>query len=61
MPKTSVSDIQKLQIFPGKHVPDSLLYYAPSQNDVYTKRQFYPTKMQKSIKAYEMERFIGKK
>ena len=54
MPKTSVSDIQKLQIFPGKHAPDSLLFYAPNW-------QFYPTKMQKGIKAYEMERFIRKK
>ena len=45
----------------GSMPPDSLLYYAPRQNDVCTKRQFYPTKMQKSIKAYEMERFIGKR
>ena len=44
--KTSVSDIQKVQIFPGKHAPrpPTLLCI---------KKQFYLTNMQKSITAYQ--------
>ena len=42
MPKTSVSNIQKVQIFPGKHAPGPPTLLC-------TKWQFYLTKMQKSI------------
>ena len=51
--KTSVSDIQKVQIFPGKHAPGppTLLFI---------KRQFYLTKMQKNITAYQWNVSLGK-
>ena len=32
MPKTSVSDIQKVKIFPEKHASDPLVYSAPKGN-----------------------------
>ena len=43
--KTSVNDIQKVQIFPGKHAPGPPTLLC-------IKKQFYLTKMQKSITAY---------
>ena len=53
MPKISVLDIQKFQILPRKHAPGHPTLLC-------TKRQFYPTKMQKKIKAYQIERFKDK-
>ena len=44
--KTSVSDIQKVQIFPGKHAPGPPTLLC-------IKKQFYLTNMQKSITAYK--------
>ena len=44
--KTSVSDIQKVQIFPGKHAPGPPTLLC-------IKKQFYLTNMQKSITAYQ--------
>ena len=55
MPKTSVSDIlRKFKFSRGSMPPDPLLYYAP-------KGRFCPSKMQKRIKAYQIECFIRKK
>ena len=51
--KTSVSDIQKVQIFPGKHAPGPPTLLC-------IKRQFYLTKMQKSITVYQSNVSLGK-
>ena len=53
MPKIIVLAIQKFQILPRKHTPGHPTLLC-------TKRQFYPTKIQKRIKAYQIERFKDK-
>ena len=49
--KNQRSDVQKFQIFKGKHAPGPPTLFC-------NKRQFYLTNMQKSIKEYQIERFI---
>ena len=53
MPKTSISDLQKVQIFPGSVSPDPLMYmsYTPKSNST-------PIKCKK---AYQIECFFGEK
>ena len=53
MPKTSISDLQKVQIFPGSISPDPLMYmsYTPKSNST-------PIKCKK---AYQIECFFGEK
>ena len=53
MPKTSISDLQKVQIFPGSISSDPLMYmsYTPKSNST-------PIKYKK---AYQIECFFGEK
>ena len=54
MPNTSVSYIQKVQIFLGKHAPDPLLYYAPKGNSA------IPLKYKKAEKHTKSNVSLGK-
>ena len=53
MPKTSISDLQKVQIFPGSVSPDPLMYmsYTPKSNSTLIKCK----------KACQIECFFGEK